>query len=731
MSAAKVPGYRCVSSVSELPPPPVNKAKYPATYQVCRNLGLISKIFSYLHEKNQRLKVMSNGTAQEKALAAKIEKETSKDWSRGARCCKLFLNVINNNHSKNIREAAHPFHNLITKSKEHAGALYVAPPQGAPEELYPTKHLDVQHNQFYLREFDLDEPSPFATPIERVAVRRNFIMMSFLIEHGALLDSKWLDLITGFSNGHRETLATAPMFDLPPLARAAREAKWKTLKTPAEQKNYLIERLNQAAEFGNLETVLWVLNTCRQHVIHLDAISLATALKLAIQGGYSNLIDEMLKSPICSFSTFSKADQIALIDFCIEMGFPAIASLLQTKAAFPISTEQAEKLKKLQVPAPGTAALMPPPPNNSVRHNSKKGNQTKDLYTAEYRAAAAYVVHALKHELCSIETLIDHLGSRRRRMAVLANLESCALYGAPDMDEHLVTEYDVFLNRSSSMFTVYGEKIRKRYEGELPLRVTYTTAAHEDLLLTMISDTQWAHQKEIGDLAKEKRVLAELRTSLMKVESSAALKPTVKEILTREYGESHSYEVMYDDLPFRNQVLTEIRQKEVWLRQKGAGLASIKLSKNKQRKEEQQGAADALKAGKKEIAHLTQSILKKGYSQASELARDTHKIYWFLAHLAPIKWGTPTLSAIFIDGLFIAKGFSPPAKPVKADGTAVFDPNCEALTHIRWEDFSEEMMDVQFSRSAAAPANATAAATATAAAPATTTATATAKPVNK
>lgn len=88
--------------------------------------------------------------------------------------------------------------------------------------------------------------------------------------------------------------------------------------------------------------------------------------------------------------------------------------------------------------------------------------------------------------------------------------------------------------------------------------------------------------------------------------------------------------------------------------------------------------------GMKEIAFLTKCVLDKRYEQPLELAVDLHRIYWLFAHLAPFLRGTPTASGMFVDALWLIKGYMPPEK--------TFDENCEALIFDNWQEFSQKML---------------------------------------
>jgi len=88
--------------------------------------------------------------------------------------------------------------------------------------------------------------------------------------------------------------------------------------------------------------------------------------------------------------------------------------------------------------------------------------------------------------------------------------------------------------------------------------------------------------------------------------------------------------------------------------------------------------------GLKELDRLTRDILKTTYSDPMHLAKDLHRLYWLFAHLSPYKRGTPTISGQFMDALWLHKGYLPPKK--------TFDENIEALCHLTWESFSDEMM---------------------------------------
>lgn len=94
--------------------------------------------------------------------------------------------------------------------------------------------------------------------------------------------------------------------------------------------------------------------------------------------------------------------------------------------------------------------------------------------------------------------------------------------------------------------------------------------------------------------------------------------------------------------------------------------------------------------GIKELVYLTKKVLEKKYATRKELAPDLHQIYWLFAHLAPWLRGTPTISGIFIDALWLVKGYAPPAK--------YFDENCEALVFDKWQEFSEMMLKHLISR---------------------------------
>ena len=85
-----------------------------------------------------------------------------------------------------------------------------------------------------------------------------------------------------------------------------------------------------------------------------------------------------------------------------------------------------------------------------------------------------------------------------------------------------------------------------------------------------------------------------------------------------------------------------------------------------------------------EIVYLCTTILSTTYSDTTLLAKDLYRTYWLFSHIAPYAWGTPTISGILIDALWIAKGYVPPEKTI--------DENCEALLFDKWEEFVDHML---------------------------------------
>lgn len=88
--------------------------------------------------------------------------------------------------------------------------------------------------------------------------------------------------------------------------------------------------------------------------------------------------------------------------------------------------------------------------------------------------------------------------------------------------------------------------------------------------------------------------------------------------------------------------------------------------------------------GLNEIALLTRHILKTKYNTPLDMAKDMYHMYWLFSHLAPFERGTPTISGIFVDALWLAKGFYPPQKE--------FDENCEALVYDNPQEFVQELL---------------------------------------
>lgn len=250
---------------------------------------------------------------------------------------------------------------------------------------------------------------------------------------------------------------------------------------------------------GNLKGLDWTFEKIKNTGLLPREDSIVRAFKRAI---HMNQL-QAVKKIGCAFELLPIASVLlkegsALIDLCLEMGYPKICSVLPVPMT-PSQIKQRKELEKALTEASQRLEILPPQPANKDHFNVHGGDANKVVYEESYREAVGYATHYLKKPGASARQLLRNLGLRRLHMVLLGKSPH-ALYGML-ADRVVQTPYE------KSTYKQYGDYIRKRYADRLPLTVQ-TKIKDVTVDLSSFTVEKWVHpyknrvivEEEVGHL---------------------------------------------------------------------------------------------------------------------------------------------------------------------------------------------------------------------------------------
>lgn len=242
----------------------------------------------------------------------------------------------------------------------------------------------------------------------------------------------------------------------------------------------LQEILEKGCVTGNLKYIHWVIDKQRETGLPLPVSAILPSIEKLIYGGFDEILSFI--SPFWDLSSLPEERKNHLINTAIEIGYPHTVQVLE-KIGFVLSEEQQHRCAELSAILIEEPLASVPPPINSFHHQAHGGDENQQIYQHEYRVAVAYALYHLKKTDCDFLKLIENLGHRRQRMAVLGKLHGLEYYGAPT-NQQMITYF-------STPYAEYGEKIHKKYPF-LPFCVTAQLNGRK-IELTQINEDSWLH----------------------------------------------------------------------------------------------------------------------------------------------------------------------------------------------------------------------------------------------
>lgn len=316
----------------------------------------------------------------------------------------------------------------------------------------------VHRNPLYLRETNIVTHS---TPAWHAFQDKRYDLASQYLQWGGLL---------AVTEQQKEQLRQFPslLVEYPELSLRIRRAKLDGAKTEDEKRKVLQWMLEEYCHKGHLQGVQWVLKT------GFD-LSLFKPLENAIRGGFEEIV-----SLLCP--RIKDDDKPSFVGLCVEMGYPELLPILK-KNGFPVTEDQERRmadfglLQKKLIPH-----IRFPEAPNATAHAAHGGDTNKSIREKEYVDMVVYAYSALRNG-ASIKTVVNHLGDRRRRMAVLCKLKDLDNYGTPTK-KTMGTGFD-------SSYKEYGDRIKAKY-AEFPVKVT-ARIGETEIPLTTITAERWEH----------------------------------------------------------------------------------------------------------------------------------------------------------------------------------------------------------------------------------------------
>jgi hypothetical protein len=274
-------------------------------------------------------------------------------------------------------------------------------------------------------------------------------------------------------------------FQYPALFLRIREAHWKSATSLEGQREVLEKTLIETCTYGNYAGLVWVLAKCKtNHALIPSVESLFEACKEAVKGGFEINVRGLFKSYTLT-SVFTQDQKSELIDLCIQMGYPDIAPLLGE-----CSAEQQQQLKALSEALSEKYSIPSLKPINQRHHEMHGGDRNQEIFSREYRHAVLYALHCIEREttyttiapqVCDFVRLIENLGHRRRRMAVLGNLPVLIPFGKPQ------TEGRPFTSFNEPAYQKYYHRVVQLYGSGSHELLTSYTIGDQQIALTKIS----------------------------------------------------------------------------------------------------------------------------------------------------------------------------------------------------------------------------------------------------
>lgn len=274
-------------------------------------------------------------------------------------------------------------------------------------------------------------------------------------------------------------------FEYPSISQAISEARYKIAK---DKGSVLQEILVESCNKGNLKRLEWVMAKQQES---RSPLSLFEPLEEAIKGGFFPVVEALVR--VIDPSQLKEEKKYALVNLSLEMGYPDIALFLG-KCQFPLSSGQKREIQELQAlyareERKGERSPVSAPASINQRHSEIHGGDlNREIYEREFQQAVAYALRYMRNPECHFRTLIENLGHRRRRMAVLGNLRPLDHFGLPQT----ITMRRMTTSFNQSSYMAYGDRIRKLYGERFPIQV-FTYIRGERIPLTEITRHAWFH----------------------------------------------------------------------------------------------------------------------------------------------------------------------------------------------------------------------------------------------